>query len=132
LPDGVVHAPLPHREVRHEMKSVDPAHLRNVVLAGHAGSGKTTLGEQLLHGAGAIPRLGRVDDGTSNLDFEPEEQKRKLSLSLAVAALETGGHRVNLVDTPGYADFVGEVVEAFAAVDGALITMDASGGVEAG
>jgi elongation factor G len=114
------------------MKSVDLAHLRNVVLAGHAGAGKTTLGEHLLHAAGAIPRLGRVDDGTASLDFEPEEQKRKLSLSLAVAMLETDGHRVTLVDTPGYADFVGEVVEAFAAVDGALIAIDASGGVEAG
>ena len=114
------------------MKSVDLAHLRNVVLAGHAGAGKTTLGEHLLFAAGAIPRLGRVDDGTANLDFEPEEHKRKLSLSLAVATLETDGHRVTLVDTPGYADFVGEVVEAFAAVDGALIAIDASGSVEAG
>ena len=114
------------------MKSVDPPHLRNVVLAGHAGSGKTTLAEHLLHRAGAINRLGRVDDGTASLDFEPEEQKRKISLSLAVSALEHAGHRVTLLDTPGYADFVGEVVEGFAAADGALLTMDASCGVEAG
>ena len=114
------------------MKSVDLAHLRNVVLAGHAGAGKTTLGEHLLHAAGAIPRLGRVDDGTASLDFEPEEQKRKLSLSLAVSTLEHEGHRITLVDTPGYADFVGEVVEGFEAVDASLICVDASGGVEAG
>src|SRR3990170_4997822 len=76
--------------------------------------------------------MGRVDDGTASLDFEPEEQKRKLSLSLAVATLETAGYRVTLVDTPGYADFVGEVVEGFAAVDASLLAMDASGGVEAG
>ena len=114
------------------MKSVDLAHLRNVVLAGHAGAGKTTLAEHLLHAAGAIPRMGRVDDGTASLDFEPEEQRRKLSLSLAVATLETAGHRVTLMDTPGYADFVGEVVEGFAAADAALIAMDASGPVEAG
>jgi elongation factor G len=106
--------------------------LRNVVLAGHAGSGKTTLAEHLLFATGASPRLGRVDDGTASLDWEPEEQKRKLSLSLAVATLMHQGHRVTLIDTPGYADFVGEVIEGFAAVDAALIAMDASGGVEAG
>jgi elongation factor G len=106
--------------------------LRNVVLAGHAGSGKTTLGEHLLFVAGSIPRLGRVDDGTANLDFEAEEQKRKLSLSLAVNSLHYNDHHVTLLDTPGYADFVGEVISGFAAADSAIITMDASGGVEAG
>jgi len=111
---------------------VELSRLRNVVLAGHAGSGKTTLAEHLLFKSGALTRLGRVDDGTASLDFEPEEQKRKLSLSLAVASLQQDGHRVTLIDTPGYADFVGEVIEGFAAVDTALITMDASGGVEAG
>ncbi len=114
------------------MKNVEPNRLRNVVLAGHAGSGKTTLAEHLLHSAGAIGRLGRVDEGTASLDFEPEEQKRHLSLALAVASLEHRGHRVTLVDTPGYADFVGEVIQGFAAVDAALIAMDASGAVEAG
>ncbi|MEA2611948.1 MAG: elongation factor, partial [Chloroflexota bacterium] len=83
------------------MKSVDLPHLRSVVLAGHAGSGKTTLAEQLLHRAGAIPRLGRVDDGTAHLDFEPEEQKRRESLSLAVGTFESDGTRISLVDTPG-------------------------------
>jgi elongation factor G len=106
--------------------------LRNVVIAGHAGSGKTTLAEHLLFLAGATARLGRVDDGTASLDFEPEEQKRRSSLSLAVAGLEQQGQRITLIDTPGYADFVGEVIEGFAAAESALITMDASGGVEAG
>ena len=73
------------------MKSVDLPHLRSVVLAGHAGAGKTTLAEQLLFRAGAIPRLGRVDDGTAHLDFEPEEQKRRESLSLAVGTFEPTG-----------------------------------------
>jgi elongation factor G len=112
--------------------NVELSRLRNVVMAGHAGSGKTTLAEHLLFASGAVTRLGRVDDGTASLDFEPEEQKRNLSLSLSVTTLEHDGHRITLVDTPGYADFVGEVVEGFAAVDSALITMDASGGVEAG
>src|SRR6186713_3430381 len=115
------------------MKSVDLPHLRSVVLAGHAGAGKTTLAEQLMFKAGAIPRLGRVDDGTAHLDFEPEEQKRKESLSLAVGTFESDGTRISLVDTPGYPDFVADVIEGFAATDGAILVMDASaGGVEAG
>jgi elongation factor G len=114
------------------MKTVDPAHLRSVVLAGHAGAGKTTLAEHLLYQAGAIQRLGRVDDGTAHLDYEPEEQKRTMSLSLAVATFEHDGTRITLIDTPGYPDFVSEVVEGFAAADGALFVMDASAGVEAG
>jgi elongation factor G len=114
------------------MKSVDLPHLRSVVLAGHAGSGKTTLAEQLLFRAGAIPRLGRVDDGTAHLDFEPEEQRRKESLSLAVGTFEQDGTRISLLDTPGYPDFFADVIEGFAAVDGAVFVMDASGGVEAG
>jgi elongation factor G len=114
------------------MKSVDLPHLRSVVLAGHAGAGKTTLAEQLLFMAGAIPRLGKVDDGTAHLDFEPEEQKRRESLSLAVGTFERDGTRISLVDTPGYPDFVAEVVQGFAAVDGALLVVDASAGVGAG
>jgi elongation factor G len=114
------------------MKSVDPAHLRSVVLAGHAGGGKTTLAEHLLFQAGAIQRLGKVDDGSAHLDYEPEEQKRRESLSLAVATFEHDATRITLVDTPGYPDFVAEVVSGFAAADGALFVMDASAGVEAG
>ncbi len=106
--------------------------LRNVVLAGHSDSGKTTLGEHLLHITGAVTRLGKVDDETSVFDFEPEEHKRKQSLSLGVATLDHDGYEITVVDTPGYADFAGEVVEGFEAVDAAIVTMDASGGVEAG
>ena len=114
------------------MPHVDISRLRNVVLAGHAGSGKTTIAEHLLHRAGVIDRMGRVDDGTASLDFEPEEQKRQLSLSLAANTFDHEDSHVTLIDTPGYADFVGEVISGFAAADGALIAMDASGGVEAG
>jgi elongation factor G len=114
------------------MKSVDLPNLRSVVLAGHAGAGKTTLAEQLLYRAGAVPRLGKVEDGTSHLDFEPEEQKRRESLSLAVATFEDGGTRITLVDTPGYPDFGFETVEGFAAADGALFVIDANAPVEAG
>ena len=114
------------------MKSVDLPHLRSVVLAGHAGAGKTTLGEQLLFKSGAVGRVGKVGDGTSHLDFEPEEQKRGESLSLAVATFETDGTRVTIVDTPGYLDFIAEVISGFQAADGAILVMDATGGVEAG
>lgn len=108
------------------------SHLRNVVLAGHSDSGKTTLAEHLLHATGAINRLGKVDDGTTMLDFEPEEHKRKQSLSLALATTDHNDYEITFIDTPGYADFSGEVVQGFAAADGAIFTMDASGGVEAG
>jgi elongation factor G len=114
------------------MKSVDLPHLRSVVLAGHAGAGKTTLGEQLLFRSGAVGRVGKVEDGSSHLDFEPEEQKRRESLSLAVATFETDGTRITIVDTPGYLDFAAEMVSGFHAADGAIFVTDATGGVEAG
>jgi elongation factor G len=110
----------------------DMSRLRNVVLAGHSDSGKTTLAEHLLHATGAITRLGKVDDETATLDFEPEEHKRKQSLSLAAATTNFGDYEITLIDTPGYADFAAEVVEGFAAADAAILTMDASGGVESG
>ena len=114
------------------LKSHDLAHIRSVVLAGHAGGGKTTLAEQVMFRAGAIPRLGRVDDGTAHLDYEPEEQKQRRSLSLAVGTFEHGEHEITVVDTPGYPDFVGEMIQGFHAADAALYVVDASGHVEAG
>ena len=114
------------------VKSHDLAHIRSVVLAGHAGAGKTTLAEQVLFRAGAIPRQGRVDEGTAHLDYEPEEQKRHQSLSLAVGTFEHGEHEITVVDTPGYPDFTAEMIEGFHAADAALFVVDASGGVEAG
>ncbi|MEO6349312.1 MAG: elongation factor G [Candidatus Limnocylindrales bacterium] len=112
--------------------TTDMSRLRNVVLAGHSDSGKTTLAEHLLHTTGAINRLGKVDDETALMDFEPEEHKRKQSLSLAVATTDYNGYEMTFIDTPGYADFAGEVVQGFAAADAAIMTMDASGGVESG
>ena len=104
--------------------------VRNVALVGHGGAGKTTLAEALLHRAGAIGRLGRVEDGTTVSDHEPEEQARNLSLSLAVAPFEWNGHKVNLLDTPGYADFLGDVVAALRVVDLAVFVVSAVDGVE--
>jgi elongation factor G len=104
--------------------------IRNVALVGHGGSGKTTLAEALLHRAGVLNRLGRVEDGTTVCDHDPEEHRRGLSLSLAVAPFEWKGHKVNLIDTPGYADFVGDVVAALRVVDLAVFVVSAVDGVE--
>jgi len=117
------------------VKTYPTERIRNVVLVGHSGAGKTTLAEALLVRAGAVPRAGRVDDGTSLLCAEPEEVKRRLSLSLALAPLEwsatDGNHyKINLIDTPGYADFVGEVDAAFAVADLAVFVVSAVEGVE--
>ncbi len=104
--------------------------IRNVALVGHGGSGKTSLAEALLYDAGVISRLGRVEDGTTVTDFDPEEAKRRISVSLAMAPFEHDGHKVNLVDTPGYADFVSDVAAALRAVDLAVFVVSAVEGVE--
>jgi elongation factor G len=104
--------------------------IRNVALVGHGGAGKTTLAEALLHRAGAVNRLGRVEDGSTVCDHDPEEQRRGISLSLAVAPFEWKGHKVNIIDTPGYADFLGDVVAALRVVDLAVFVVSAVDGVE--
>src|SRR3954470_10951440 len=104
--------------------------VRNVALVGHGGAGKTTLTEALLHHAGAINRMGRVEDGTTVSDFEPEEVKRGLSLSLSLAAFELGQHKINLLDSPGYADFIGDVHAALRVADLAVFVVSAVEGVE--
>jgi elongation factor G len=104
--------------------------IRNVALVGHGGAGKTTLAEALLHRAGAITRLGRVEDGTTVSDHDPEEQRRGISLSLSLTPFEWKGHKVNLVDTPGYADFLGDVRAALRVVDLAVFVVSAVDGVE--
>jgi elongation factor G len=114
------------------MKSYPTEKIRNVVLVGHGGAGKTTVAEALLARSGAITRAGRVEDGTTVCDTEPEEHKRHLSMSLALAPFEWLGHKVNLVDTPGYADFVGDVDAALRVADLAVFVVSAVEGVEVG
>ena len=105
--------------------------VRNIALVGHAGAGKTTLAESLLLAAGAIPRAGRVEDGTTCLDTEDVEIRQQRSVSLGVATFEYSGHRLTLLDTPGSADFVGELRAGLRAADAALFVVSAVNGVDA-
>jgi elongation factor G len=109
---------------------VEPEKIRNVALVGHGGSGKTSLAEALLFVAGVTTRQGSVEQGSAVLDFEPEEHDRKISLGLAVASVEWQGHRINLIDTPGYADFSGDARAALRAADLALFAVSGVDGVE--
>ena len=106
--------------------------IRNVCLLGHSGSGKTSLAESLLFMTGAIDRMGRVADGNTVCDYDPEEVKRQISLSTAVAPIDYKGCRINVLDTPGAFDFSGEVMEALRAADAAIIVCSAKDGVSVG
>jgi elongation factor G len=114
------------------MKEYASGAIRNVALAGHGGSGKTTLAEACLYLAGASERMGSVDDGNTVSDFLPEEIKRKSSVWTSLMAFEHGGAKFNLVDTPGYADFFGKVVSAFNAVENVVLVANATTGLEIG
>ncbi len=114
------------------MKEYSTDQIRNVVLLGHGGTGKTSLAEAALFSSGAVNRLGRVDDGTTASDYEPDEVKRKISISLALAPVEWGGAKINFIDTPGYADFVGEVRSGIRAADIGVVLVDAVSGVQVG
>lgn len=114
------------------MKTYTTDKIRNVVLLGHGGAGKTSLVEAMAYLSGITSRLGSVADGTTVSDFGKEEQKRNISLSTSVVPIEWGEYKINILDTPGYVDFVGEVEEAVSAADGAIIVVNGKSGVEAG
>ncbi len=114
------------------MKEYDAAKIRNIGLMAHGGAGKTSLAEAMLFSSGAISRLGRVEDGNTTSDWDPEEAKRGMSINTSLVPVEWNDHKLNIVDTPGYADFAGEVISAASAVDLAAILLDASSGVEVG
>jgi elongation factor G len=112
------------------MKTYEAANIRNVLLVGHGGAGKTTLTEALLFAAGVTTRMGKVEDGNTVTDFEPEEVRRSISVSLALAPVEWRDVKINLLDAPGYADFIGDVKAAIRAADACLFVVSAVEGVE--
>jgi elongation factor G len=114
------------------MKEYTTASIRNIALVSHSGAGKTMLCEAFLHFTGATTRLGKIEDGTTLADFEEEEIRRGLSLSTAVIPVEYKDIKLNLLDTPGYTDFVGEVISALRVADGAVVVVDSVAGAEVG
>ncbi len=114
------------------MKDFKTEDIRNVALVGHGSTGKTSLAEAMLFSSGAIGRLGRVDEGTTVSDFDPDENKRKISINLSLLPCEWKGKKLNIIDTPGYADFVGEMKTGLRAADAAIVVVCAASGVEVG
>jgi elongation factor G len=114
------------------MKEYKTDQIRNVVLLGHGSAGKTTLAEAMLYKSGALNRMGKVEDGSTVTDFDEEEIRRHISLSLSLAPCEWQKSKINVLDTPGYTDFVGEVISAIHVADVGLVLVDAVSGVEVG
>jgi len=112
------------------MAKYETAKLRNVGIVAHGGAGKTSLTEALLFNAGMIDRLGRVDDGTASMDFEPEEIKRRISVSSALHHAEWDGHSLHIVDTPGYGDFIADTRACLRVLGGAVVIISAISGVK--
>ncbi|MBQ7109413.1 MAG: elongation factor G [Clostridia bacterium] len=114
------------------MKIYDTSNIKNFCLLGHGNSGKTSLVEAMLYTSGNIDRLGRIADGNTAMDFDPEEIKRQFSISTALANCEWNGNKFNIIDTPGYFDFVGEVQEAVRVADAAVIVISGKSGLTVG
>ncbi|MGI6604231.1 MAG: elongation factor G [bacterium] len=112
------------------MKDYATDKIRNVALISHGSAGKTSLAEALLYTSGGSDRLGRVDEGNTVADYDPDEIKRKITINAALLPCEWTGHKVNLLDTPGYADFIGDVIGALSVADAALVLACAASGVE--
>lgn len=112
------------------MDRYDMEKIRNVAFFGHGDSGKTSLAEAILFNAAIIKRMGRVDEGNTTSDFEPDEQKRGISVKATPLVLEWKGYKINLLDTPGFADFIGEVTSTLRVIDGAVFVISAVAGVE--
>lgn len=114
------------------MKYYGTDDLRNLTLVGHGGEGKTTLAEAMLFCSGAIDRQGKTDDGNTVMDFDPEETKRHISISSAIAPVEWNGTKINIIDTPGYFDFIGDATSGYYLADSALIVINGLSGLTVG
>ncbi|MCX5797609.1 MAG: elongation factor G [Elusimicrobia bacterium] len=114
------------------MSNVETKNIRNFILAGHSGCGKTSLAEAMLCAAGAIPRMGSVDAGNTVSDYNEDEKERHCSLSSSLMSFKAGAAKANVIDTPGYTDFVGEMIGGLRAVDASLVVVNAMGGIELG
>jgi elongation factor G len=112
------------------MNVYEPGNIRNIALVGHGGAGKTTLGEALLFTTGAVNRMGKIEDGNTVSDHDPEEVRRGISVSLSLLPFEWDGAKVNVLDTPGYADFIGDVKGALRGADAVLFVVSAVDGVQ--
>ena len=112
------------------MTEFNSTQLRNLALVGHGKSGKTSIAEYCLFKSGATNRVGKTDDGTSILDYEPEEIKRKMTIDTALASCSWQGYKINLLDTPGYPDFTGEVKSSLSACESAIVVVSAVSGIE--
>lgn len=114
------------------MKDYTVGKIRNVCLLGHGGTGKTTLAEAMLFNTGVLDRFGKVPDGTTTTDFDPEEIKRKFSINTALAPCEWKDHKINVIDTPGFFDFVGELKQGLRVAESAIILVAGKGGMAVG
>lgn len=114
------------------MKVYDTSDIRNVGLFGHGGTGKTSLAEAILYDVGVTDRVGRVDDGNTVTDYDPDEHKRRISIHSALAAIEYKNHKINIIDCPGFMDFVGECAGAMSAVECMVVVLATAAGVEVG
>ncbi|NCQ53797.1 MAG: GTP-binding protein, partial [Caldiserica bacterium] len=112
------------------MKVNETKSIRNLVVVSHGNAGKTTLSEAILFKRKIIGRIGKVEDGNTVSDYQPEEKERKFSISLSIIPFEYNGVKVNYIDTPGYSDFVGEVLSGIRGGDNGLMLINAAGGIE--
>lgn len=114
------------------MPNFDSKDIRDIILLGHSGCGKTTLAEAVIYNAGAIPNMGTVDEGTTVSDYNEDERERKCSISSSLASIVYNSKKINIIDTPGYTDFIGEMIGGLRAADASIIVVNAASGIEIG